>query len=107
MGDRRIRQNSVPEIEDVWSIGEGVKDSPGRRFELLAAGDKGQRIEVSLDWQLFRQLFRGPGRIDRLIETDRANSSLTRISAELAAGALGEADHRHFGMALLECRNEP
>src|SRR5205814_5508948 len=72
MGDRRIRKDSMPEIEDVRSAGESVKDSPRRLVELSAAGEQGQRVEIALHGKVIRKLLRRPGRIDRLVEPERA-----------------------------------
>src|SRR4051812_2066013 len=85
VGNRRVWKNAVPEIEDVWPVGERVKDSPRRFLKRLAASDECQRIEIALDGQRFRQLFRCPDWVHRLVEPDSADFRLARISGELAA----------------------
>ena len=62
----------------------------------VAAGDQRERIEIALDRQASRAIrLRRPDRIDRLVEADRIDPGLARISRKLAAGALGEADDRN------------
>ena len=57
----------------------------------LAAGEQRQRIEIALHRQILRQLLRGPERIDRLVEAERVDPGLARISGELAARAFRES----------------
>jgi hypothetical protein len=49
MSDRRILQDSVPEVEDVWTLGESVKGSPDRALQRVSAGEERQRIDIALD----------------------------------------------------------
>ena len=72
-----------------------------RIFKRSAAGEQGERIEIALQRQLRRQHARRPGGVDRLVEAERVDPGLPRISGELGAGALGEADDRRVGMTLL------
>src|SRR5438067_24162 len=102
MDNRRVLQDSVPEIEDVRAVGERVKDALRGTVQCLSSGEKCQRIEVALNRERFRQLLRGPYGIDRFVEPDRVDHRFARISTKLAAGALGKADDWHLGMPHLQ-----
>ena len=101
MGDRRFLQDAVPEIEDVRTPGEGVKDSlhraiaVPRRRRAAPAGSRlpwtGRSSGSSFAAQTGSTVSSRPMRVD---------AGLARISGELAARALGKADHRHVGMPL-------
>src|SRR2546421_7246174 len=68
----------------------------------FSPGKECKRIEIALYRQPFRQFLRHPCRIDSFVEPNCRHSGLLRISAELAASALGKADDRHARMARLE-----
>ena len=56
MGDRRVRQDAVAQVEDVRPAGEGVKDALDGAFQGVAAGNQRQRIEIALDGRCFGRL---------------------------------------------------
>src|SRR3954449_1428479 len=107
MGDRRVLLDAVPEIEDVRATGEGVKDALHRNLELPASRDQRQGVEIALQRQAFRQLFRCPDRVYRLVQPDRVNARLARVSRKLASRALGETDDRHAGKTGFELADQP
>src|SRR5205085_10488114 len=98
---------AMPEIEDVRTPGEGVKDLRNRRAQAFAAGDQRKRVEIALDRQLRGQLPGRPARIDRLVEPNRAHSGLACISDQLAARAFWKTDHRHRRVFLFEPGDQP
>src|SRR5688500_14701397 len=107
MGDRGVLLNAVPQVEYVWSAGQRVKD-PGDRFlQRLAASDQGERVEIALDRHPVGKLAAGPGRVDRLVESDRIHPGFAGIGAEPSARSLGKADDRHVGMASLQLIDDP
>ena len=74
----------MAQVEDVGAVGERVKDSARCRAQSLAPGDQRQRIEIALDRQSGRKLLRRPGRIDRLVDSDRVDTGFIRIGTKLA-----------------------
>src|SRR5690348_6196221 len=102
MRDRRVLQDSVPEIEDVWSCREGVKHAVNGLIQRLSTGNQRQGVEVALDRHALRQLAGGPERIDRLVDADRVDAGFTGISRKLAASTLREPDHRDAGMSIVK-----
>ena len=48
MGDRRLLENAVPEIEDVRTVGERVKDETHCSVHLVVAREQRQWIEIAL-----------------------------------------------------------
>src|SRR5690349_19043285 len=105
MGDRRVLQNSVPEIENVRTAGECVKDSAHGQVQLFAAGNHREWVEVALNGQIGWELLRCPNRIDRLIEADRVHCGFAGVSGELAASALGKADDGDVRAPLTQLRH--
>src|SRR3989337_403097 len=73
MHDWGFLVDAVTEIEHMRAAGEAVEDSCRRAIELFAACEQEQRIEIALDRHSGRQLARGPGRIDRLVDADRVD----------------------------------
>src|SRR3569833_1103898 len=96
VGDRRVLEDAMPEIEDVRAVGESVKDALDSGSQWLTAGDQRERIDVALDGQSGGQLLRRPDRIDCFIEANSRDSCLASIGIELAAGSIWEADHRYL-----------
>src|SRR5688500_8796775 len=99
MRDRGFLVDAVAEVEHMRAYGECIEDAPRCRFELGPAGEELERIEVPLHRHSRGQLARGPSRIDRLVDPDRIDAGLARISRQLLARALWKADYRHVRVA--------
>ena len=83
----------MAEIEDVRPSGEGVKDALRPPTSSASPpASSAERVEIALDRQPLGKLLVRPDRIDGLVEADRVDPGLARISRELAARALGKAD---------------
>ena len=89
----------MPQVEHMWPRRESPPDRIDRLIERRAARYQRERIEIALDGKPFGQLGVGPGWIDRLIEADGIDPGFACLGRQLAAGALGEADHRNARMA--------
>ncbi len=100
MLNRRVLKDAVPEIEDVRAAGEGVKEPTKGSFHCAAARNQRQRIEIALDGKAFRENLRRPNRVNGLVNADRRDSSLARISAKLATCAFRKADDRDLRVTL-------
>src|SRR6476620_3361107 len=83
----RILKNAVPEIEDVRSVAEGVKDATDDRFEDFPASNERKGIKIALERKIRGELPCGPKGIDGLIEADCINASLPGVGAKLPARA--------------------
>ena len=80
MRDRRVLKDSVPEIEDVRAAGERVKDLLNGAVQRPTTSDERERVEIALDRKRVGQLLRGPGGINGLVEANRIDAGLERIS---------------------------
>jgi hypothetical protein len=96
MGDGRIRQNTMPEIEDEWSAPKGSKDPIHAIVEGIAAGEQYRGIEVPLDGNCLLQFPRHRER-NRPVETDSIDTGLTNIVTKMHTRAAGEANYFRTG----------
>ncbi len=99
MRDRRVGQDAVAEIEDMRPVGEGGKDPVDRGIERRRRR-RSARADRDCPGPAGPSAGRRAPRPDRPFRRRPIASTpgLARISGELAAGALGEADHRHVRM---------
>src|SRR3546814_16936807 len=91
MRDRRVLADAVAQIEDVWAIVERGENAVNARIERGAAGEQGERIEISLYRHAFGQDRIRPRRLDGLVAPEHIDSGPARLAPELAARAFGTA----------------
>lgn len=75
MSDRRLWQDPMPEIENIGSPTERSRNPGHGRAQRVAASYKRQRIEVTLQRDIWRNAIRCPGEVHGGIE---AHSIRTR-----------------------------
>ena len=78
MGDRRLRQDAVAQIEDERPLPDRRKNPVGLPRQRLAARQQQDRIEIALEGQMRLELGRSPGERQPAIEAQRRGLALPR-----------------------------
>src|SRR3546814_19965077 len=97
MGDRRIGDDAMAEIEDMGARRKSRKDAVDRRIERLAARDERQRVEIALHRQMIGQGRIGPDGVDRFVQSAGIDPGPTTIGGEFTAPPFRKADQRRVG----------
>jgi hypothetical protein len=93
MIDWRVRHDPMPEIEDMWTVSKCRQYIAHCAFQIGAACNQGERIEIALNWQALGQLTVGPMRIDGFVEPERVDAGSFSIGCKFAACAFGKTDY--------------
>ena len=96
----------MPEIEDVRTPGECVKDAAHFRPQRVAAGQQHERIQIPLNGQRPWQLFVSPDRVNGFIQTNCVDPRPGSVSGEFSAGTFRKSDHRHIRMFKPDVRHQ-
>ena len=114
MGDRRIRQDAVAEVENKRPASQRGKDCIDTAVERGAAGAQYQRIEIALHRAPVLDLIARKIKINHPIQTDGIDFDILDVAFQVAAGAAGKTDdlrarHRapHIGNDSFGRRNAP
>src|SRR3546814_17140885 len=86
-----FRSDAVAQIEDVRAIVERGENAVNARIERGAAGEQGERIEISLSRHAFGQDRIRRRRIDGPVDPQHIDSGLAPIGRYLAARAFRKA----------------
>ena len=102
MGNRRVLSDPMPQVKNMWAIGEGRANAVDCIVQRRPARQKQQRIEVALHRHIHRQRFVCPYRIDGFIQPRRRYSGFPHIGRKLFPRPLRKADNRQIGIACLQ-----
>src|SRR5262245_53303853 len=91
MDDRRLRQDSMPQIEDEGSLGKGLERQIDGAVECSATDEQHEGVEISLHRQTRLELA-GESRIDRPVKTDGVHSNILRVGHKRGAGPAWKSD---------------
>src|SRR5512133_109768 len=81
VGDGSLRQDSVPQIENKWSLGKGLERQINGAVECSTADEQHEGVEISLHRQTRLELA-GEDRIDSPVKTDGVHSNILRVGHE-------------------------
>src|SRR5262249_61366870 len=92
MGDRGLRHDAVPEIEDEWAAAKGFDYRVDRTVERGPADDERERIEIALDRQARLNAILSKFAIDHPVEPDRVYCGTFPLTGNHRAGSPREAN---------------
>ena len=107
MGDRRLRQDAVAEIEDERSVAESRQDRIDLAIERSAAREQCQRIEIALHRPAALDLVAGKAAIDHPVEPDRVDSNAVHIALNSVPAPRGNPMIFASGTRCAQPRDDP
>ncbi len=107
MGNRRVRQDAVAEIEDERPRRERLEDGIDRTIQRRASDQQRKRIEITLDWPSGLNTIAGELKIDRPVQTHRIDRDRLEIRFETGAGPAWKTDNFRFRDLLSHCGDNP
>src|ERR1700728_642056 len=107
MGNRRIRQYAVSEIEDERPMRERVENRVDRAVQRFASDEKRQRVEITLNGSPRLDGLTCKTRLDCPIYSYRVDGDGIEIACDLRAGAARESDDARAGNFLPHRRDNP
>ena len=106
MSDRRVRQDTVAEIEDERLCRESLQHILDRAVERDTAGTQHLRVEIALHRHAGLDLRAGEFAINAGFQAYGIDAGLIDIARDFVAGAAGEADDFRAGDFGAQLRNE-
>ena len=99
MFDWRVRQDTVPKIEDMGPVFKSMQDVADSIFQHITPRNQCKRVKIALYRQSLGQFAVRPMRIDGFIKAQGINASSLGISRKLAASTFRKTDDHSIGIA--------
>src|ERR1700733_11375143 len=107
MGNRRVRQDAVAEIENERLSSERFSDGVDRAIKRRSASEQHQRIEIALNSPQRLNVVARKIQFGHPIEPHRIDRHGTEIALQLGAGAARKSDDPRRGNMFTHARHDP
>jgi hypothetical protein len=88
----RFWRYAVAKIEDMWSVGDSLKDVVDGAMHQWSSGYETEWIKITLQGDVIWQIFRRPGYIHAMVKPNAINRSLIAIGKKTLTDAFRKTD---------------